>query len=84
VYETLERPLLPIIARMEMGGIRVDPGMLGELSSRFAQSLVRLEEEIQEDAGEKFSVVSPKQIGDILFGKMGLPGAKKTPSGQWA
>ena len=84
VYETLERPLLPIIARMEMAGIRVDPGMLGELSSRFAQSLVRLEEEIQEDAGEKFSVGSPKQIGDILFGKMGLPGAKKTPSGQWA
>ncbi len=84
VYETLERPLLPIIARMEMAGIRVDRDMLSRLSGDFSQILVRLEEEIQEDAGEKFSVGSPKQIGDILFGKMGLPGAKKTPSGQWA
>ncbi len=84
VYETLERPLLPVIARMEMAGIRVDRDMLSRLSGDFSQILVRLEEEIQEDAGEKFSVGSPKQIGDILFGKMGLPGAKKTPSGQWA
>ena len=84
VYETLERPLLPIIARMEMAGIRVDRDMLSRLSGDFSQILVRLEEEIQDDAGEKFSVGSPKQIGDILFGKMGLPGAKKTPSGQWA
>ncbi|MCJ2014245.1 DNA polymerase I [Methylobacterium sp. J-076] len=84
VYETLERPLLPIIARMEMAGIRVDRDMLSRLSGDFSQILVRLEEEIQEDAGERFSVGSPKQIGDILFGKMGLPGAKKTPSGQWA
>ncbi|MGU3463930.1 DNA polymerase I [Methylobacterium sp. C33D] len=84
VYETLERPLLPVIARMEQRGIRVDREMLSRLSGDFSQILVRLEEEIQEDAGEKFSVGSPKQIGDILFGKMGLPGAKKTPSGQWA
>ncbi|WP_132253779.1 DNA polymerase I [Methylobacterium segetis] len=84
VYETLERPLLPVVARMERQGIRVDRNMLSRLSGDFAQILARLEEEIQEDAGEKFSVSSPKQIGDILFGKMGLPGAKKTPSGQWA
>ncbi|MGU3540815.1 DNA polymerase I [Methylobacterium sp. A54F] len=84
VYETLERPLLPVIARMERAGIRVDRNMLSRLSGDFAQTLARLEEEIQEDAGETFSVGSPKQIGDILFGKMGLPGAKKTPSGQWA
>ncbi|WP_336486503.1 DNA polymerase I [Methylobacterium nigriterrae] len=84
VYETLERPLLPVVARMERQGIRVDRNMLSRLSGDFAQTLARLEEEIQEDAGEKFSVSSPKQIGDILFGKMGLPGAKKTPSGQWA
>ncbi len=58
--------------------------MLSRLSGDFSQSLARLEDEIQETAGEKFSVSSPKQIGDILFGKMGLPGAKKTPSGQWA
>ncbi|MFD0935484.1 DNA polymerase I, partial [Methylobacterium trifolii] len=84
VYETLERPLLPVIARMEQNGIRVDREMLSRLSGDFSQILARLEEEIQDDAGERFSVGSPKQIGDILFGKMGLPGAKKTPSGQWA
>lgn len=84
VYETLERPLVPVVARMEAAGIRVDRNMLSRLSGDFSQILVRLEEEIQEDAGEKFQVSSPKQIGDILFGKMGLPGAKKTPSGQWA
>ncbi|WP_019906591.1 DNA polymerase I [Methylobacterium sp. 77] len=84
VYETLERPLVPVIARMEAAGIRVDRNMLSRLSGDFSQILVRLEEEIQEDAGERFQVSSPKQIGDILFGKMGLPGAKKTPSGQWA
>ncbi|GJD50216.1 DNA polymerase I [Methylobacterium crusticola] len=84
VYETLERPLVPVLARMEREGVKVDRGMLSRLSGDFAQSLARLEEEIQETAGERFSVSSPKQIGDILFGKMGLPGAKKTPSGQWA
>ncbi len=84
VYETLERPLVPVLARMEREGIKVDRQMLSRLSGDFAQSLARLEDEIQEMAGEKFSVSSPKQIGDILFGKMGLPGAKKTPSGQWA
>ncbi|WP_407518766.1 DNA polymerase I [Methylobacterium oryzisoli] len=84
VYETLERPLVPVLARMEREGIKVDRGMLSRLSGDFAQSLARLEAEIQELAGESVSVSSPKQIGDILFGKMGLPGAKKTPSGQWA
>ncbi|MFG5118123.1 DNA polymerase I [Methylorubrum sp. POS3] len=84
VYETLERPLVPVLARMERAGIRIDRGMLSRLSGDFSQILARLEEEIQEDAGEKFQVSSPKQIGDVLFGKMGLPGAKKTPSGQWA
>ena len=84
VYETLERPLVDVIARMEMRGIMVDRQILSRLSGDFAQTLARLEDEIQEMAGEKFSIGSPKQIGDILFGKMGLPGAKKTPSGQWA
>ena len=84
VYETLERPLVPVLARMEREGIRIDREMLSRLSGDFSQILARLEEEIQEDAGEKFQVSSPKQIGDVLFGKMGLPGAKKTPSGQWA
>ncbi|QFU17916.1 DNA polymerase I [Microvirga thermotolerans] len=84
VYETLERPLVDVIARMEMRGIAVDRQILSRLSGDFAQSLARLEDEIHEMAGEKFALGSPKQIGDILFGKMGLPGAKKTPSGQWA
>lgn len=84
VYETLERPLVDVIGRMEMRGISVDRQILSRLSGDFAQSLARLEDEIQEIAGEKFNLGSPKQIGDILFGKMGLPGAKKTPSGQWA
>ena len=84
VYETLERPLVDVLARMEMRGILVDRQILSRLSGDFAQTLARLEDEIQEMAGEKFALGSPKQIGDILFGKMGLPGAKKTPSGQWA
>ncbi|MBF9233294.1 DNA polymerase I [Microvirga alba] len=84
VYETLERPLVDVIARMEMRGIAVDRQILSRLSGDFAQGLARLEDEIHELAGEKFALGSPKQIGDILFGRMGLPGAKKTPSGQWA
>ena len=84
VYEVLERGLVAVLARMELRGIKVDRDILSRLSGDFAQSLARLEAEIQEMAGETFSLGSPKQIGDILFGKMGLPGAKKTPSGQWA
>jgi DNA polymerase I len=84
VYETLECPLVDVIARMEMRGILVDRQILSRLSGDFSQTLARLEDEIHEMAGEKFALGSPKQIGDILFGKMGLPGAKKTPSGQWA
>jgi DNA polymerase I len=84
VYETLERPLIDVLARMEERGIGIDRQVLSRLSGDFAQTLGRLEAEIHELAGENFAIGSPKQIGDILFGKMGLPGAKKTPSGQWA
>jgi DNA polymerase I len=84
VYETLERPLLPVIARMEAAGIAIDRQILSRLSGEFAQSLARLEDEIAEIAGERFNIGSPKQLGDILFGKLGLPGAKKTATGQWA
>jgi DNA polymerase I len=84
VYETLERPLIEVIARMEQRGILTDRQILSRLSGEFAQTLARLEHEIHEMAGETFALGSPRQIGDILFGKMGLPGAKKTPSGQWA
>jgi DNA polymerase I len=84
IYETLERPLVDVLAKMESRGIMIDRQILARLSGEFAQSAARLEAEIHELAGETFNVGSPKQLGDILFGKMGLPGGKKTATGQWA
>jgi DNA polymerase-1 len=84
VYETLERPMIPVLARMEQTGIRVDRQILSRLSGEFAQTLARLEHEIAELAGEPFNIGSPKQLGDILFGKFGLPGGKKTKTGAWS
>ncbi|AJY45436.1 DNA polymerase I [Martelella endophytica] len=84
VYERLERPLLPVLAAMEERGISVDRQILSRLSGELAQKAAALEDEIYELAGERFNIGSPKQLGDILFGKMGLPGGKKTKSGQWS
>ena len=84
VYETLERPLVPVLGRMEMRGIAIDRPILSRLSGEFAQTMARLETEIHTLAGENFNLGSPKQLGDILFGKMGLPGAKKTATGAWS
>ncbi len=84
VYETLERPMVPVLARMERRGIAVDRQMLSRLSGDFAQGMAALESEIREMAGESFNIGSPKQLGDILFGKMGLPGGKKTKTGAWS
>jgi DNA polymerase-1 len=84
LYETLERPLAPVLARMEARGISVDRSILSRLSGDFAQRAAALEAEAQEIAGEKFNLGSPKQLGDILFGKMGLPGGTKTKTGAWA
>jgi DNA polymerase-1 len=84
VYETLERPLVPVLAQMEMAGVKVDRAHLARMSARFAQKMAGLEEEIQALAGERFNVGSPKQLGDILFGKMGLPGGERTKTGAWA
>ncbi|GLS19856.1 DNA polymerase I [Labrys miyagiensis] len=84
IYETLERPLVTVLANMESRGIMIDRQILARLSGEFAQSAARLEAEIHELAGETFNVGSPKQLGDILFGKMGIPGGKKTATGQWA
>lgn len=84
LYESLERPMVPVLMRMEKRGISVDRQMLSRLSGEFAQGMARLEEEITELAGERFNVGSPKQLGDILFGKMGLPGGKKTKTGAWS
>ena len=84
VYETLERPLIPVLARMEEAGVRVDRDTLSRMSGAFAQKMAGLEAEIHALAGEPFNVGSPKQLGDILFGKMGLPGGKKGKTGAFA
>ncbi|WP_316231880.1 DNA polymerase I [Bradyrhizobium sp. SZCCHNR1051] len=84
VYETLERPLVPVLARMERRGISIDRQVLSRLSGDFAQTAARVEAELQELAGEPINVGSPKQIGDILFGKMGLSGGTKTKTGAWS
>jgi len=84
VYETLERPLLHVLANMERRGISIDRQVLSRLSGEFAQEAAGLEAEINKLAGETVNVGSPKQMGDILFGKLGLPGGTKTKTGQWA
>ena len=84
VYETLERPLLRVLADMERRGISIDRQVLSRLSGEFAQEAAGLEAEINKLAGETVNVGSPKQMGDILFGKLGLPGGTKTKTGQWA
>ena len=84
VYEEIERPLIPVIAQMEARGIKVDRAILKKMSGDFAKELAALEIEIHKDAGTAFNVGSPKQIGEILFGQMDLPGGKKTKTGQWA
>ena len=84
VYETLERPLVPVLARMEERGILVDRQILARMSGDFAQVIARVEDEVFAIAGERFTIGSPKQLADILFGKFGLPGARKTATGQWS
>ena len=83
VYETLERPLVPVLAEMEMAGIQVDRQTLSRMSGAFAQKMAALEAEIQTLAGEKFNVGSPKQLGEILFDKMSLPGGEKGKNGAY-
>ncbi len=84
VYETLDRPLVPVIAAMEKHGILVDRAMLHRLSNDFAERLVVLEKEIHTLAGRDFNIASPKQLGEILFGEMGLPGGKRNKSGGYS
>ena len=83
VYETLERPLVRVLADMERAGVKVDRSILSRLTSTFSQRSARLEEEIYELAGHKFNLGSPKQLGEFLFDNLKLPGGKKTKSGQW-
>ena len=78
VYETIERPLIPVLEQMERTGIRVEADQLKRLSDDFAVRLEGLQEEIHGLAGHPFNVGSPKQLGEVLFDEMGLPGAKKS------
>ena len=84
VYETLERPLVPVLAAMEMAGIQVDRDTLSRMSNAFAQKMAGLESEIHALAGESFNVGSPKQLGEILFDKFSLPGGVKGKTGAYA
>jgi len=83
VYETLERPLIGVLGDMERAGITVDRAVLSRLSSEFAQTVARLEGEVNGLVGHKFNLGSPKQLGELLFDRLKLPGGKKTKTGQW-
>ncbi|EFL88454.1 DNA polymerase I [Ahrensia sp. R2A130] len=84
VYERLERPLVPVLCRMEARGVEIDRQILSRLSGELAQKAAGIEADIHEMAGEPINIASPKQLGELLFGKMELPGGKKTKTGQWA
>jgi DNA polymerase I len=84
VYETLERPLIPVLQGMERNGIRVDAKALKALSDDFAVRLADLEIEVHKLAGHEFNVGSPKQLGEVLFDEMSLPGGKKGKTGAYA
>jgi DNA polymerase-1 len=84
VYETLERPMPPVLAAMEREGIKIDPNELSRMSGDFAQRMLQYEQEAYELAGREFNIGSPKQLGDILFGEMKLEGGSKTKTGAWS
>jgi DNA polymerase I len=84
VYETLERPLVPVLAQMEMAGIQVDRDTLSRMSNAFAQTMAGLEAEVQEVAGGAFNVGSPKQLGEVLFDQMQVPGGEKGKTGAYS
>ena len=84
VYETLERPLVPVLTQMENEGVEVDRNTLAKLSQEFGTKQQALETQIHALVGQSFNIGSPKQLGDILFGKMALPGGRKTATGAWS
>ena len=84
VYERVDRPLIPVLAQMEREGIKVDRAELARMSAEFAEGISGFEAEIHTLAGQPFTVGSPKQLGEILFGKMGLKGGRKGKSGDYS
>ncbi|MDE1468514.1 DNA polymerase I [Aurantiacibacter sp. D1-12] len=84
IYQRADRPLIPVVAKMEREGIKVDRAELSRLSETFAEKIGELEKAIHEDADEEFTIGSPKQLGDILFDKLGYKGGKKGKSGQYS
>lgn len=81
LYERIERPLVPVVAAMETAGVRIDPDVLRGLSNDFAQRLFTLETDIHKLAGHEFNVASPKQLGEVLFAELGLPGGVRGKNG---
>lgn len=84
VYERVDRPLIPVVAAMEREGIKVDRAALSRLSEQFAETTARIEKEIHAEAEKEFTIGSPKQLGEILFDKMGYKGGRKGKSGQYS
>jgi DNA polymerase-1 len=84
MYETIERPLVPVVAEMELAGIKVDRQQLNRLSTDFADRMAELETQIHKLAGHEFNIGSPKQLGEVLFDEMGLAGGKKGKTGAYA
>lgn len=84
LYETIERPLPAVVAAMETAGIKVDPAELNRLSADFAARMAGFEAQAHALAGTPFNIGSPKQLGEILFETMGLPGGKKGKAGAWS
>ncbi|MEO6388133.1 MAG: DNA polymerase I [Croceibacterium sp.] len=84
VYERVDRPLIPVVAAMERHGIKVDRHALAGLSEEFSKEIARIEREIWDESGQEFTIGSPKQLGDILFDKMGYKGGRKGKSGQYS
>lgn len=84
VYETIERPLVPVLVAMEREGIKVDEAVLGKLSKDFEKRLAAFEKQAHKLAGREFALASPKQLGEVLFDEMGIIGGKRGKSGQYA
>jgi len=84
VYERVDKPLVPVLARMERRGIKVDRDYLARLSSEFSRDIVALEEKIYEAACGPFTIGSPQQLGEVLYGRLGLQGGRKGKSGQYS